>query len=349
MKLINFKYIVVLITMPSLLFALESDEAKFIAKDRESTLRIVNYKAEMDKKRQEEKEAKERRKQEEKEKKLKQEEAKAKEDREKKEELEIKARKLREEQRRKLEEEKRVEAEIETRRKRLSSVKLVKVEDKDRIDFDKKPSFYMESFSDLNTPEDTVSSVVSKDNIVTTDQYIRLLLETNINSRRGGEFVAIVEKNVYSQDSKKVLIGKGSKFICSFEPLEKYGETALNAECNRVYLADGRSIVLSAGKLSDGMGRAGLSGELDNRTWEKYGQTFMMSVLGGVAMMGADKIPDDDIGSLAQYTALNVIDTATQILDETMDLAPVVIIPSATRIILKPTIDINFKDIKEGE
>lgn len=342
MMLVKYKYVIAIVAIPSFLFALESDDAKFIAKDRESTLRIVNYKAEQDKKRQEEKEAKQKAKEKERQDELKKKEAEEMAEAKKKEALEIEARRLREEQSKKLEEQKLIEIETETRRKRLSSVKLVKIEDKDKIDFNKKPAFYMEDYSELGTPEDITSSDVSRDDIVSTDQYIRLLLETNINSRRGGEFVAVVEKNVYSLDKKKVLIGKGSKFVCSFEPLEKYGETALNAECKRLYLPSGKSIMITKASLSDQMGRAGLSGELDNRTWEKYGQTFMMSVLGGVAMMGADKIPDDDIGSLAQYTALNVIDTATQILDDTMDLAPVVIIPSATRILLKPTVDINF-------
>lgn len=343
------KYVVAFAMIPSLLLALESDEAKFISQDKESTLRIINYKEEMDKKRKEEKIAKQEAKEKAKQTKLKKQESKEREEAKKKEEQEIKARQLREEQRKKLEEQKRQEAEIEARRKRLSSVKLVKIEDKDKINFNKKPEFYMEDYSELGAAEDTTSSNVSRDDIISTDQYIRLLLETNINSRRGGEFVAVVEKNVYSLDNNKILIAKGSKFVCTFEPLEKYGETALNSECKRLYLPNGKSMVITKASLSDQMGRAGLSGEVDNRTWEKYGQTFMMSVLGGVAMMGADKIPDDDIGSLAQYTALNVIDTATQILDETMDLAPVVIIPSATRIILKPTVDINFKAKPEGE
>jgi type IV secretory pathway VirB10-like protein len=90
------------------------------------------------------------------------------------------------------------------------------------------------------------------------------------------------------------------------------------------------------------MHRSGISGEVDNRTWEKYGQTFTMAILGGVAMLGASKIPSDDVGSLAQYTALNIVDMATEVLDKQVDLAPVVIIPSATRIILKPKVDINL-------
>ncbi len=345
--MIFIKHIIIFILFSCVCYALENDEAKFIAKDKENTLKIINYKAdaEQERKRKTEEEELRRKAQEERLKRLKL--TQLQEQTQKNQAQEELSRAMQEEEERRAKEEKRRQQYQEKLNARVSLVKLVKPQDKDKINFTNREEFFEEDYSSMGVVEDKTTPQVSRDNIISTDQYIRLLTETNINSRRGGEFVAVVEKNVYSLDKKQVLISRGTKFICNFEPLEKYGETALNAQCNRMYLPNGKSMFISNASLSDQMGRAGISGEVDNRNWEKYGQTFVMSILGGVAMLGADKIPSTNVGTLAQYTALNVVDMATQILEKTIDLAPIVIIPSATRIILKPKVDINFKgDIK---
>ena len=107
-------------------------------------------------------------------------------------------------------------------------------------------------------------------------------------------------------------------------------------------------MLITSSILSDTMGRAGIIGELDNRMWEKYGQTFSLSVVSGLAMMGADNLPTTGTASLAQYTALNVLDLSTKFLEKTIDLAPVVTIPSGTRVILKLQVDVNLQPVDAG-
>ncbi len=351
MRLSNFIILLVLLGISNV-YAVESDDSRFLAKEKENTLKILDYKATMEARKKAEDEAKRKEQLEKlrlqnaleykKQLRLEQEEI----DRKKAEDEVLRRseiERLKEEQRQKLLAKK--QAEEEERRRRVSKYKLVLAGEKDRINLkgNIEDSFYMEDYSELGTPEDITSSLVARDNLATTDMYVRLLIETNINSRRAGEFVAISEKEVFSFDSKRILIPKGSKFICTFEPLEAYGETALISECKRVYFPNGKSMLITSSILSDTMGRAGIIGELDNRMWEKYGQTFSLSVLSGLAMMGADKLPTTGVTSLAQYTALNVLDLSTKFLEKTIDLAPVVTIPSGTRVILKLQVDVNLQ------
>ena len=66
----------------------------------------------------------------------------------------------------------------------------------DVIEFEQKPKgVFMENYDELGIQHDTASANVLRNNLITLDQYIRLLTETNINSRRGGEYVAVVESN----------------------------------------------------------------------------------------------------------------------------------------------------------
>lgn len=350
MKLSSYITICVFI-MHNLLYALPQDEeANFLAKDRENSLKITNYKSVFE----EEKKQEELLKQQELEKQQEEQrirELKLKKEKQAQEEALKKAMEQEQERQAKQRQKEEIQSQKELAKKqRVSKLKVVNVlGGKDVVDFKANlgDEFFMEDYAELGTPQDTASSVVNRDNLATTDMYIRLLLETNINSRRAGEFVAVVEKDVFSYNSKQVLIPKGSKFICSYEPLQAYGETALLSECKRVYFPNGKSMLVSSALLSDVMGRAGIIGDLDNRMWEKYGQTLTLSVLSGGAMLGADKIPNKDVGSLAQYTALNVVDLSTKFLEKTIDLAPVVTIPSGSRVILKLAVDINLNPIEQ--
>ncbi|MDR0484232.1 MAG: hypothetical protein LBH40_03035 [Alphaproteobacteria bacterium] len=358
MRLSKYFLVFMILLSMNLQAEVESDEARFLAKDKENTLNIINYKTTAEEKRKAEIERKRKEEQLRKQKELEaQRKRQAQLDKLSEEERLKEEERLRQEEATRLQKDKEQKllakklAEEEARRKRVSKYKLVLAGERDRVNLKGsiEDSFYMEDYSELGTPEDITSSPVSRDKITTTDMYVRLLIETNINSRRGGEFVAVSEKDVSSFDSKEILIPKGSKFICTFEPLQAYGETALNAECKRVYFPNGKSMMITSAILNDTMGRAGIIGELDNRMWEKYGQTFSLSVLGGMAMLGADKLPTTGATSLAQYTALNIVDLSTQFLEKTIDLAPVVSIPSGTRVILKLQVDVNLQPIDSKE
>jgi type IV secretory pathway VirB10-like protein len=357
MKLSKYFLVIILLLSINLRAEVESDGTDFLAKEKERTFQILNYKATAEEKKKAEEEAKKKEEELHKQKELEESRKRnaklqkineEKEITEAEEQRKLEAEQKREAQRQKLLAQK--QAEDEARRKRVSKYKLVLAGEKDRVNLQgqARDEFYMEDYSEIGTPEDYSSSIVIRDNIATTDMYVRLLLETNINSRRGGEYVAVVEKDVFSFDSQKILIPKGSKFICKFEPLTAYGETALESDCFRVYFPDGKSMLINA-PVSDVMGRAGMVGELDNRMWEKYGQTFSLSVLSGMAMLGADKVPNSDVGSLAQYTALNTIDLSTKFLEKTIDLAPVVVISSGARIIVKLAVDVNLEPREEDK
>ncbi len=358
--MLNKKIILCIICMNTQLYGLDnsdlqnSDDARFLAKDRENTLKILEYKATIEAKKEQEElerikqEEELKRKQQEEElkkkrllSKLEKEQLKQQEEEEQKANLQ---RQLKEQEEQAKEKQRQQE---EALRKRVSKYKLVLAGEKDRVNLKKdlENNFYMEDYAELGTPQDITSSMVNRDNIATTDMYVRLLTETNINSRRAGEFVAISEKDVFSFDSNAILIPRGSKFICNFEPLNAYGESALIAECKRVYFPNGKSMLITSSILNDTMGRAGIVGELDNRMWEKYGQTFSLSLLSGLAIMGSDKLPTSGTASLAQYTALNVLDLSTKFLEKTIDLAPVITIPSGSRLILKLAVDVNLQPI----
>lgn len=345
MKYINILSVLFILCIAKQAFAsVESDASDFLAKETESTLKITNYKLQKDAQRKADLERKRKDAEAERIRKTQKQLEEQKRHEEELQKLQIHT-KL-EEQRTKLAEQ-RQKAE-EKRKSRLSRYKLVSVSDKDVVNLSgNRDDFYMEDYSELNAPQDTTSSKVVRDNLVTKEIYIRLLTETNINSRRAGEYTAIVEKDVFSPDSQKILIPKGTKFLCNFTPLSSYGESSLSSECDRIYFPNGKSSIIAKAQVYDAMGRPGIVGTLDNRMFEKYGQTLMLSLLGGAAILGTNKTPNSSVNSLAQYTGLNILDLSTKILDKFIDLSPIVTIPSGTRIILKLSADMNLQNKDE--
>lgn len=356
--IIKFCLVIVGILMlgMELMFGLDLDEtSKFLAKDKANTLDIINYSKEKDAEEKAKKEEEENAKLAKAEarndalKKQKKEELFKNEEQERllrlEAEAELKKEKHQAEVALKKEEMRKQIAETERKKRaRIQNVKIINLkQDKFKVQLSSaKEVFYMEDYAELGVAEDRASSQVDREQIVTSDMYIRGLTESAISTRRGTSFNIMVERDVYSFESERVLIPKGSKLVCTFEPLEKYGETALGVICKRLYFPNGRSLILEEPFVNDQMNRAGLIGDLDNRMWEKYGQTFVMSIISGLALMGADALPETSLGELGQYTALSVLDLSTEILDETIDLAPVLTIPAGSRVIVRVVNDINL-------
>lgn len=201
------------------------------------------------------------------------------------------------------------------------------------------------NYLDLGVEQNVVGSPVNRSQILTADMYIHALLETSINTRKDGEIILLVDRNVYSLEKKQfILIPQGTKILCSFQSLGA-DETSLSINCYRAYFPDGTSFLLTKVQGNDQMGRSGIIGDLDKRYLEKYGQIFIMSVLSGLATVGAATLPDSAMGSLGQYTALNIVDKTTDLLTNAPDLAPILSIPAGSRIILRSNIDINLNKV----
>lgn len=100
--------------------------------------------------------------------------------------------------------------------------------------------------------------------------------------------------------------------------------------------------------MSDGMGRSGITGDLDSRFMDRYGMALFVSVLGALAQT---QIPVDNraagvaIDSIGNTSA----SLAKTILDKNIDLKPIVTIPQGTRITISAQRDVWFKPAADGK
>ena len=204
-----------------------------------------------------------------------------------------------------------------------------------------------------SAPARTSGLPVDNERILTTDRYVSGILETSINSQLAGDgegqdVVIQVNRDVFGYHGRSILIPKGSRLVCGFRA-PKAGETRLGLSCARVLLGGSRAEIWQAsGGGHDVQGRPGVTGEVDNRFWEKYGTAFVLAGISGAVRAASAAIPNerggaDIAGEGAQELGERFGEITAAVLEETVNLAPIVTLPQGTRLVLKPGRDWHIR------
>jgi type IV secretion system protein VirB10 len=144
------------------------------------------------------------------------------------------------------------------------------------------------------------------DALVAQGTMIRGILETAIQSDLPGQVRAVTAEDVWSFDGRRVLIPAGTRLIGEYRSGLARGQTRIFIVWTRLLRADGVSVALgSIG--TDDLGRAGLTGTVDNRYVERFGSAILLSVVGGAAQFIAG------LGNANQQTSgpIQIVDPVT--------------------------------------
>lgn len=191
-----------------------------------------------------------------------------------------------------------------------------------------------------NLPEDRSTLPVDRFRVITADRYIGAVLENAINSQIPGRVVAVVERHVFGADGRVPLLPKGTRVICDYQSLAKVGDTRLQVTCSRAILPDGASIELTDAQGADQMARTGFIGVVDNRIWERYGTAMIVSIMSAASSLGASISSNQQITSGGNSLSQNLGQVTAKVLEQSVDLAPVVEIPAGSKIQIIPRVDI---------
>ena len=149
------------------------------------------------------------------------------------------------------------------------------------------------------------------DALVAQGTMIQGVLETAIQSDLPGNVRAITSEDVYSFDGRRVLIPAGTRLIGEYRSGLARGQTRVFVVWTRMLRADGVSVSLgSIG--TDPLGRAGVGGEVDNHSVERFGSAILLTLVGGgaqyIAGLGQQRnFNDYNAGS----GTIQVVDPAT--------------------------------------
>lgn len=205
-----------------------------------------------------------------------------------------------------------------------------------------------DDFSEHDLEKSIPTYPVDLSRALTADNYIPAVLETTIYSEIPSEkVIAVVDKHVYATHGRNILIPKATRCIGAYEPLEQEGDERLAFIWNRCITPEGINIMLKAEGL-DAQGRAGLTGEVDNRLWDRYGNAAIFATIAALPSMTIDT---ENESTAAGFDAFSdeFGSISADALRSSLDLTPRLEIPAGTRITISPLQDIWLKEPQRGE
>lgn len=201
---------------------------------------------------------------------------------------------------------------------------------------------------------------VDNTRILGADRFISGILETSINSQiasgDGGDVIIQTSRDVFGYHGRSILIPKGSRMLCEYEGADAVGSTRLSIICKRILMAGHRAEIIELKTpLGNAQGQPGVSGDVDNRFSEKYGTAFVLAGISAAVRMASALAAD---GNSETSTAQSILEAGSTdlsqklgeisatILEETVNLKPIITIPQGTRVQIRAQADWYIRKIK---
>lgn len=175
--------------------------------------------------------------------------------------------------------------------------------------------------------------------------------ESAIDSDLPGIIRGHVTEDVYGAQGDIPLIHNGDELIGEYRSGDiRNGQATLFVVWTRLRLQSGISVNLdSAG--SDPLGRAGMTGFVDNHYIQRYGSALLLSTIGaGAATLGVHG--EDGYNSMSAFrqgAAASFAQTAGQELQQGQAIQPSIRPPQGTEISIMVNKDISFEEVLTGE
>ena len=171
---------------------------------------------------------------------------------------------------------------------------------------------------------------------------IPAVLETALNTDLPGYLRAIVSQDVKSFDGSVVLIPRGSRLLGQYRSAVARGQSRAFVVWSRLIRPDGASIMLSSPG-GDSLGRAGLSGSVDNHFARQFGSAILLSVISaGSQALANDHNAELIIGNGGTATPDPLPNT---FLSKEADIPPTVKVPQGAPMTVFVAKDLDFSEV----
>lgn len=205
---------------------------------------------------------------------------------------------------------------------------------------------------------------VDMSRMILADKPIPAVLARSIDSNNPTPVTAFVERNVYAEEGRNILIPAGSRFMGEFGGLSPTSEASsetgkVQITWQRLIRPDG-SMFKFDGLTADAQGRGGALGYLDKQLFKRYSMPVLTSIL--TSAMAYMMAPEDESGNgdtetpkqqAANDARQNFLDQMNQmfeqILQDKASIQAMSYVPAGTRIIIFPKVDLWLRDIENDK
>jgi type IV secretion system protein VirB10 len=171
---------------------------------------------------------------------------------------------------------------------------------------------------------------------------IEAALETAISTDLAGNVSAIVSHDVWSFDMSRVLIPRGSRLFGRYDSEVDAGQRRVLIAWDRLVTTDGQSVTLAAYG-TDRIGRSGLPGTVRNHFLQRFGTAALISVIGAVPTMAADKYAADEVASdTAENVGTDLGEAVNTVMADYLSIPPTISVNQGAVVMIRVDADMAF-------
>ncbi len=176
-------------------------------------------------------------------------------------------------------------------------------------------------------------------------RIIQATMESALNTDLPAPIRAIVSRDTYGEAGTVPLIPKGSRLIGTYNTSLSSGQSRVFVVWTRVIRPDGVDVLLGS-PLVDGIGQAGIGGQVDTKFQQIFSRAVLSSVVGIAFAIGSEKVSggtttttnssngsstSGDAASTATINALNRLGSVTDsFVQRFVDVQPTILVDQGT-------------------
>lgn len=171
---------------------------------------------------------------------------------------------------------------------------------------------------------------------------IEAALETAISTDLAGNVSAIVSHDVWSFDMSRVLIPRGSRLFGRYDSEIDAGQRRVLVAWDRLVTTDGQSVTLAAYG-TDRIGRSGLPGTVRNHFLQRFGTAALISLIGAVPTLAADKYAADEVASdTAENVGTDLGEAVNTVMADYLSIPPTISVNQGAVVMIRVDADLAF-------
>lgn len=173
--------------------------------------------------------------------------------------------------------------------------------------------------------------------------FVDCTLETAIDSTLPGMVTCVTAVDTFSADGQVVLLERGTRLVGETRGELKQGQARVFVLWTEARTPNGVVVAL-ASPGTDELGRSGLPGAVDTHFWDRFGAAVLLSLIDG-AVQAAVTRQGGDGGPSVIYNPQGTHDIMTEVLRNTVSIAPSVVKNQGDRIQVLVARDADFRSV----
>jgi type IV secretion system protein VirB10 len=180
--------------------------------------------------------------------------------------------------------------------------------------------------------------------IIPKGNFLDCTLETAINSELPGMTTCVTAFDIFGADGKVVLLERGSKLVGETRGQVAQGMSRLFILWTEARTPTGVVVQLDSPG-TDELGRAGVTGTVNNHFWARFGAALLVTVIDGALQGVAER--QETSGSTVVLNPQGGQQVIDGILRATIDIPPTVSVNQGARIQVIVARDVDFRPVYE--